>query len=50
MGSKELGLVLGQQLLGVDDLHYGLWDENLPLSLGNLADAQQRYTDMIVSV
>ena len=49
MGSKELGLVLGQQLLGVDDLHYGLWDENLPLSLGNLADAQQRYTDMIVS-
>ncbi len=49
MGSKELGLVLGQQLLGVDDLHYGLWEDDLTLSLGNLATAQQRYTDMIVS-
>lgn len=48
MNSKELGLVLGQQLLGIDDLHYGLWDEDLPLSLGNLAEAQQRYTDMIL--
>jgi len=49
MGSKELGLVLGQQLLGVDDLHYGLWEKDLILSLSNLAVAQQRYTDMIVS-
>ena len=49
MGSKELGLVLGQQLLGIDDLHYGLWDENMTLSLSNLAEAQQRYTDMIVT-
>jgi SAM-dependent methyltransferase len=49
MGSKELGLVLGQQLLGVDDLHYGLWDTSLPLTIGNLPVAQQRYTDMIVN-
>jgi len=49
MGSKELGLVLGQQLLGVDDLHYGLWGKDLILSLSNLSVAQQRYTDMIVS-
>ncbi len=49
MGSKELGLVLGQQLLGVDDLHYGLWEDDLTLSLSNLAEAQQRYTDMIVT-
>lgn len=48
MNSKELGLVLGQQLLGVDDLHYGLWDEDLPLSFANMATAQQRYTDMII--
>lgn len=48
MSSKELGLVLGQQLLGVDDLHYGLWDDDLSLSLANLAEAQQRYTDMII--
>lgn len=49
MGSKELGLVLGQQLLGVDDLHYGLWEDDLPLSFANMAEAQQRYTDMIIS-
>lgn len=49
MNSKELGLVLGQQLLGVDDLHYGLWEDDLPLGFANLATAQQRYTDMIIN-
>ena len=50
MSSRELGLILGQQLLGVEDLHYGLWDEDLPLNFSNLPVAQQRYTDMIASV
>ncbi len=49
MGSRELGLVLAQQLLGVDDLHYGLWQPDLPLSLANLAEAQQRYSDMLIN-
>jgi SAM-dependent methyltransferase len=49
MDSKELGLVLGQQLLGVDDLHFGLWEADLPLSFANLAAAQQRYSDLILS-
>jgi SAM-dependent methyltransferase len=49
MNSKELGLVLGQQLLGVDDLHYGLWDDDLPLGFANLALAQQRYTEQIIN-
>lgn len=48
MSSRELGLVLAQQLLDVDDLHYGLWDDDLPLSFTNLAEAQQRYSDMIL--
>jgi len=48
MSSRELGLVLAQQLLDVEDLHYGLWDPDLELSLGNLARAQQRYTDMLL--
>ncbi|NOX75355.1 MAG: class I SAM-dependent methyltransferase [Gammaproteobacteria bacterium] len=47
MNSKELGLVLGQQLLSVDDLHYGLWEDDLPLSFANMAEAQQRYTNEI---
>jgi SAM-dependent methyltransferase len=48
MSSRELGLVLAQQLLGVDDLHYGLWEGDLPLAFSNLAEAQQRYTNMIL--
>jgi SAM-dependent methyltransferase len=48
MTSRELGLVLAQQLLDVEDLHYGLWDPDLELSLGNIACAQQRYTDMLL--
>ena len=49
MNSKELGLVLGQQILGVDDLHYGLWEDDLPLGFSNMAVAQQRYTDKIIN-
>jgi len=47
MHSRELGLVLAQQLLDVQDLHYGLWDEDLELKLSNLPAAQQRYNDML---
>lgn len=50
MTSRELGLVLAQQLLDVEDLHYGLWDPDLELSPGNLALAQQRYTDMLLEL
>jgi len=49
MSSKELGLILAQQLLGVDDLHYGLWGEDLEPSFANMAEAQQRYTDLLIS-
>lgn len=48
MSSRELGLVLAQQLLDVEDLHYGLWDDDLDVSLGNIALAQQRYTDLLL--
>ena len=33
MSTRELGLVLAQQLLDVEDLHYGLWDADLALTL-----------------
>ena len=49
MGSRELGLVLTQQILGVDDLHYGLWDDDLELKLSNLGIAQQRYSDNMIA-
>ena len=49
MGSRELGLVLTQQIFGVDDLHYGLWDDDLELKISNVAIAQQRYTDNMIN-
>lgn len=49
MDSKELGLVLARQLLGVEDLHYGLWDPDLELSFANLPAAQQRFNDLLMS-
>ena len=50
MSSRELGLVLAQQILGVEDLHYGLWDADLELSLANITRAQQRYTEMLLAL
>ncbi len=49
MHTRELGLLLTRQLLDVEDLHYGLWDADLELKLGNLAAAQQRYNDMLIA-
>lgn len=47
--SRELGLVLAQQLGDVEDLHYGLWDADLPLTFANLREAQQRYSNMLLA-
>jgi SAM-dependent methyltransferase len=48
MTSRELGLVLSQQLLNVQDLHFGLWDQGLPVSMSNFGLAQQRYTNFLL--
>lgn len=50
MDTKELGLILGQQILGVDDLHYGYWDDDMELSFRNLPAAQARYTQQLLDV
>ena len=50
MSSRELGLLLAQQLLDVEDLHYGLWDADLEVLPGNVALAQQRYTAMLLAL
>lgn len=50
MHSRELGLILAQQLLDVDDLHYGWWEEGEKPSIGKLQDAQERYSQQLVNV
>jgi SAM-dependent methyltransferase len=39
-----LGLVVGRFMLGMEDLHYGFWPDDLPVTPGNLPAAQARYT------
>ena len=48
MDSRELGLLLAQQVFKVDDLHYGLWHEGETPSIARLPDAQQRYNDFLL--
>lgn len=48
MDSKEFGLVFAQQLTGLEDLHYGFWDDTLPEpSLMHFKAAQDRYTEQL---
>ncbi len=49
MHSRELGLILLEQLFDMEDLHYGLWEKDLELSIFNAKIAQQRYNEMILS-
>lgn len=44
-----LGLVLGRFALGMRDLHYGYWTDDLPLIPANLPLAQARYTDELMN-
>jgi len=47
MDSKEFGLVAAQQLLQIEDLHYGFWDANEEINLSNWKIAQERHTDFL---
>ena len=47
--SRTVGLVLLQQLLRLEELHYGLWDEGLAPTLANLPLAQRRYTEFLLA-
>lgn len=37
------------QVLGLDHLHYGIWNDDDELTLANLKVAQQRYEDLVVN-
>jgi SAM-dependent methyltransferase len=44
-----MGLVLGRHLIGMEDLHYGFWTDDLPLDIRNLPLAQARYTEALLA-
>lgn len=53
VNSKELGLsaglVFARYFLKTDHLHYGYWTEDLDVDIANLREAQDRYSDFVVS-
>ena len=53
MESKELGLVLGQKLLGLESLHYGYWKkkpiDKVQFTLLEIIQAQKEYTKFFIS-
>ena len=48
LDSREVGLLLAQQLFQVDDLHYGFWVEGESPSIGGMPAAQQRYNTQLI--
>ena len=53
LDSKEVGLavglLLGEELVGMRDLHYGYWTESLSPTLQNLPKAQAQYSEFLLS-
>ncbi|MCP4494032.1 MAG: class I SAM-dependent methyltransferase [Gammaproteobacteria bacterium] len=47
MNSKEFGLVASQQLLQIQDLHYGFWEDGEAPSAAKFPEAQSKYTDFL---
>ena len=50
MDSKEFGLVVAQQLTGIQDLHYGFWEADQEPRFLDFFKAQQRYSDFLLGV
>ncbi len=49
METTELGLLVAQQLTGIEDLHYGLWDEDAKPEVSDFFEAQNRYSEFVMS-
>ncbi len=51
--SKEvglsIGLILGEGLFNMKDMHYGLWTEDIAVKLSNFSLAQERYSKFLLS-
>ena len=52
MDSREVGLVMGlaagKYFFGSDDLHYGLWTDDLPVKPENLRKAQDQHAALLI--
>jgi len=53
VSSRETGLavshILARTLFGIQHLHYGYWPPEMPVEVANVAAAQERYTEELIS-
>ena len=45
----EIGLLVGRCFMNSDDLHYGYWEQDVPVDLLHCSDAQKAYSDLLLS-
>lgn len=48
MNSNELMLLLLKKVAGMDNLHFGLWNEGDEVTLENFLKAQDRYSELLI--
>jgi SAM-dependent methyltransferase len=44
----EIGLLVGRFFMNSDDLHYGYWEDDVPVNLLHCSVAQKAYSDLLV--
>ena len=44
----SLGLIAGRYFLGMEELHFGCWPDDLPVDKANLPRAQAAYSDLLL--
>ena len=47
--ANDVGLILLARLMKTNELHYGYWPEGMEVRLGNLVEAQAKYTDHLLA-
>lgn len=50
VSDDDVGLRFYLEVLGLEHLHYGLWDDSDPLTLEGLKSAQKRYLELLISL
>ena len=48
--ANDVGLILLARLMKTNELHYGYWPDGMEVRLGNLVEAQARYTEHLLGL
>ena len=50
MNKSDLGLRVMREIMGLEDLHFGLWEDGEELTVENCRRAQERYAERFISM